>query len=120
MTSSQSIYNQGSGNIHVQASGTNIRVDVSVPHLVLTSLQKRLQVGPVRPDHDVDLLHPFRRTIPLVGRENDMDDLWEWLHSEARVSIRVIVGRAGAGKTRLALELMDRLTGSADWQAGFV
>ena len=36
-----------------------------------------------------------------------------------RVSIRVLTGRAGSGKTRLALELCDAAV-EQDWDAGFV
>ena len=63
-----------------------------------------------RPDDvrasDLWILQPKYRAIPLVGRERDLKDLREWLNSEPTISARLLVGRAGAGKTRLAFEFI--------------
>ena len=49
------------------------------------------------------------------------DNLWDWINSDTRVSARAVIGSAGAGKTRLAIETIERvareLTG---WRAGFL
>ncbi len=47
-----------------------------------------------------------------------MADLRRWLDEGAPVSVRVLVGAGGRGKTRLALELARAV--SQDWLAGFV
>jgi hypothetical protein len=44
--------------------------------------------------------------------------LKEWLASDRLISVRCITGRAGAGKTRLAIELCERAE-RAGWTAGF-
>jgi hypothetical protein len=63
-----------------------------------------------------------RRSVELVGREKDLESLWQWLHSDRPIAVRTLIGRAGAGKTRLALELMMRLSheSSGQWRSGFV
>src|SRR5260370_28409435 len=57
--------------------------------------------------------------VPLLGRECALDDLRCWLASDRDVSIRVLTGGAGRGKTRLALELV-REASQEGWLAGFV
>ena len=69
---------------------------------------------------DLWIIEAKYRSIDLVGREAEMDALWQWLHGEEPVSVRLITGDAGAGKTRLAFEIIWRLAiaeGDA-WQAG--
>lgn len=69
---------------------------------------------------DLTLLEAKQRAIPLLGRETDFASLWSWLQSRERISARLLIGRAGAGKTRLAFELIWRVArelGDA-WQAG--
>ncbi|HQK00655.1 MAG TPA: tetratricopeptide repeat protein [Verrucomicrobiota bacterium] len=69
---------------------------------------------------DLWIIEAKYRSIDLVGREAEMDALWQWVHGEKPVSVRLITGDAGAGKTRLAFELIWRLAieeGDA-WQAG--
>ena len=82
------------------------------------------QHGRVKQDAltETDLLNPYRRAIALVGREADMQSLWDWLHSPRPISVRTIAGRAGAGKTRAAIELIERLNTDrpGQWWAGFV
>jgi hypothetical protein len=70
----------------------------------------------------VDLLNPYRRAIPLAGRERDLASLWQWLDSPRPVAVRTLTGRAGAGKTRIAIELIEQLNSQrpGKWWAGFV
>lgn len=67
------------------------------------------------------LLAPQARTTPFVGRDAEMKRLGGWLESttSAPVSVAVVAGAAGAGKTRLALELVEHAATSG-WTAGFV
>ena len=68
---------------------------------------------------EIDVIRPFTRAIELVGRDDELDALWAWLRSDSPVSVRVLTGDAGLGKTRLALELVDR-AGEEGWSAGFL
>jgi len=65
------------------------------------------------------LLSPYARSIPLAGRESDLEDLQGWLKSGRLISVRVITAAAGAGKTRLALELCEAAVRDG-WEAGFL
>jgi ABC-type transport system involved in cytochrome c biogenesis ATPase subunit len=72
--------------------------------------------------NELDLLDPFRRSIEHLGREQDMATLWGWLHASGKpVTVRVVTGRAGAGKTRMAVEIITRLEQEepGQWHAGF-
>jgi len=85
----------------------------------------RLRLEPLRPpaslttESELDILRAENRVIPVVGRERDLASLRAWLATPAPVSIRVLTGPAGAGKTRLAIQLIEELAGS-DWHAGFL
>src|SRR5229473_7212861 len=92
---------EGSGNIIVQAAGDGIHVNVGQPHLTL--IQPANRAPQIRTE--IDLLNPYGRAFGLVGREGDMNSLWDWLHSDRRIAVRILTGRAGAGKTRAAIEL---------------
>lgn len=106
---------EGHHNIIVQAAGDGIHVDINRPHLVLGrphALQR-----PIR--SKLDLLNPFRRSVPLIGRENELAELEAWLQSDQRISVRCLIGRPYSGKTRLAVELCARME-ERGWYAGFV
>ena len=63
------------------------------------------------------------KTAPsdLVGRDQQKEDLWEWINSDPRVSARAVIGSAGTGKTRLAIETIERVTRELpDWSVGFL
>ena len=68
---------------------------------------------------EFDLLKPYARALEMVGREDEQRSLRDWLTSGDQLSIRVLTGEGGSGKTRLALDLCDNLPGE-DWQAGFL
>ncbi len=109
----------GSDHIVIQVVGNDNQVNAQgKPHLTLTT--HRARRGP--PTEELHLLDPFRRTIELVGREADMTSLWTWLHSDRDIAVRTIIGRAGAGKTRIAVELIHRLAHDEPnaWHAGFL
>jgi hypothetical protein len=66
-----------------------------------------------------DLVTTYTRSIDLIGREDEKAALWSWLNNGASISVRVLVGSAGRGKTRLALELCETAAATG-WRAGFV
>lgn len=67
----------------------------------------------------VELLRPQNPNgIPLVGREQELASLQDWLNAPTSISIRCLIGRGGSGKTRLAIELLRSLP--KYWRAGFV
>ena len=82
------------------------RLHVSVP-----------QAKPYAPERELEILRAENRSIPVVGRDQDLADLRAWLAEPGPFSVRILTGPAGAGKTRLAIEFMDGLTG---WDAGFL
>jgi hypothetical protein len=71
-----------------------------------------------RPRDERELLLTELRATTLVGREADLVALKAWLDSPRGISARCITGQAGAGKTRLALELCERAE-QAGWAVGF-
>ena len=91
------------------------------PHLFITPLPPT-RPAPTEPAKDeASLLRPVIEATDFVGRESLLADFVAWAnaHEEQRpVSVRVIHGGAGVGKTRFGRELCRAL--GPDWQAGFV
>lgn len=79
----------------------------------------RLHLHPVGCTRPFDLLVPEQRGLTLVGREEELAALTDWLDAPGGFSVRCIVGRPGTGKTRLALELCERAE-ARGWSAGFL
>lgn len=110
----------GNDNIIVQASGSgvNVTVEPGRPFLRLTQYERRTKLA-VRDNLEASLLSAYRTdVVPLIGREREMSALRHWLDNPMPVSIRVLVGTGGRGKTRLALELA-RAISNKGWLAGF-
>jgi len=106
---------QGNQNIAVQIVGDGNQVHVNAPCLSLV----RYGALKVRDGEIIGHLYPRARAIPLYGRIDELSGLESWANSPAPISIRVQIGGGGSGKTRLAMELCDRLADSG-WDAGFV
>lgn len=104
---------RGNQSILVQILGDDNRVDINRPHLSL------VRYGKLAARDTIGLLYAQARAIPLFGREETLRGLEAWANSTSPISIRVIVGGGGSGKTRLAMELCDRLA-DAGWDAGFI
>jgi hypothetical protein len=66
----------------------------------------------------LDLLRPECCPLPLLGRTEELAMLEAWLAGASPVSVHRVVGRAGIGKTRLAIELCRRALAQG-WSAGF-
>jgi tetratricopeptide (TPR) repeat protein len=82
--------------------------------------------GPVRPGdppRELDLFAPDAEALPLIGREPELAALRAWLDDPRDLSVHGLIGQAGSGKTRLALELcraVDPADGTGAWRAAFV
>jgi hypothetical protein len=64
------------------------------------------------------LLRVDLRATTLVGRDGEMASLRAWLADTRPVLVRCMTGRAGAGKTRLGVELCEWAEREG-WTAGF-
>jgi len=49
--------------------------------------------------------------VPFHGRERDLDDLMSWVAGTDPIKVRLITGPGGMGKTRLMIEVCNRLAG---------
>ena len=113
----------GNGNFIVQIQGDGNSIVTGLPHLELTrrhGIARRIEIDPgTGKPREADVVRPFTRSIELVGRETELDDLRAWLRKESAISVRVLTGSAGYGKTRLALELIEEMAPQG-WCAGFL
>ncbi len=62
--------------------------------------------------HPAALLDPARAVVPFLGRTQELDELHAWADGAAPISLRLVIGPAGFGKTRLAQEFGSHLTES--------
>src|SRR5262249_36462127 len=65
-----------------------------------------------------ELLVAAHGVVPFLGRDAELDALSAWCERDGRVSVRVLTGQAGTGKSRLAAQLCARLL-ARGWDAGF-
>jgi tetratricopeptide (TPR) repeat protein len=111
----------GNDNIVVQASGSGVSVTIEArtqPQLRLTRYVNQTKLE-IQRDSETAWLSAYRTdVVPLIGRESAKDELKAWLNRDAPVSIRVLVGAGGRGKTRLALEVAREIS-EEGWLAGF-
>ena len=119
----------GAGSVIVQIVGDGNAVSPGLPYLELaryTGLYGRIRNDPeIDGPNEIDLIRPFSRAIELVGREAELASLRNWLKDDSMISVRVLTGGAGLGKTRLALELVREAAGgdspqTSGWCAGFL
>ena len=64
-----------------------------------------------------DLLRPRHAVVPFVPRGDLLEQVMRWRESDARLSVLVLVGGGGFGKTRTALEICCSAE-DAGWTAG--
>ncbi|MGP3955317.1 tetratricopeptide repeat protein [Nonomuraea sp. 3N208] len=89
------------------------------PSVILPAL-----LSPAREDRPADcpdwrLLMPRHAVVPFLGRAEELARLREWADEPGALSIAVLSGRRGTGRTRLAGELCEVLA-RAGWDAGFL
>jgi Tetratricopeptide repeat len=107
----------GERGIGVQISGDSNTVTVYAGRAELSLVRKHLRR--TEPQTELQLLRVDLRATTLVGRDAEQSALQGWLTSDLPVSVRCITGRAGSGKTRLAIELCEHAE-KAGWTVGFV
>jgi glycosyltransferase involved in cell wall biosynthesis/translation initiation factor 2B subunit (eIF-2B alpha/beta/delta family) len=107
---------------HVKTSTANENENINSSSVQLkTSL---LQIPDTKSVGKLTISHLLRAEEALVpfeqSREPDLEALKEWLEATDYLhSVRLITGDGGSGKTRLALELCNKLPNS-EWHSGFL
>jgi tetratricopeptide (TPR) repeat protein len=98
---------------------TGARIDVGIVSVELGALVGSLH--PRRPDRlsPASLLRAEAETVPFRGREAELADLTRWCTSTEEISVRLLTGAGGQGKTRFARQLTRRCT-EMGWVAGFL
>ncbi len=91
-----------------------VSVEVPDPPLKLPELRWRPDRSPPGA-----LLRAEYGVVPFHFRQTEVEDLEDWCRSGDDLGIRLYTGAGGMGKTRLALELCQRLRADG-WQAGLV
>ncbi len=108
----------------IQILGDNAVIGFS-PSLGLSPPRRQRPAQTSASADEAVLLVYSEEATAFVGRHKLLDEFitWATTHDPAHpVSVRVLTGNAGAGKTRFAMELCRALgqIQSAAWQAGFV
>ena len=98
---------------------TGGRTDVDIVSVELGALVGSLH--PRRPGRlsPAILLRAEAETVPFRGRVTELADLTRWCTSPDDISVRLLTGAGGQGKTRLARQLTRRCT-EMGWVAGFL
>ncbi|MGI5283697.1 tetratricopeptide repeat protein [Nonomuraea polychroma] len=99
------------GRLETVAEGD---ASVILPHLLRPA---REDLPPDCPDWR--LLAPRHAVVPFLGREEELARLRKWAGEPTALSIAVLSGRGGTGRTRLAATLCEELV-RAGWDAGFL
>jgi KAP family P-loop domain len=64
-----------------------------------------------QPTKPSELLDPLLAVVPFMGRQAELSRLHDWCLSSSEAQVLHLAAPAGFGKTRLAIELMRRLSG---------
>jgi tetratricopeptide (TPR) repeat protein len=109
----------GPGAIAVQITGDhNVVMLAGEARLCMESRHARR----TEPRNLRELMWTQVRALDRVGREEELAALRRWMAAtrpDRDISVHCLTGRAGAGKTRLAIELCEWAE-QAGWSAGFV
>jgi hypothetical protein len=85
---------------------------------------RRRRPAPGELPRELDLLVPEAGKLPLIGRKDLLAELQAWIDGEVDISVHALIGRAGSGKTRLALEFCLKIDSDPNaeggWLAGFL
>ncbi|MBF8193724.1 ATP-binding protein, partial [Nonomuraea sp. K274] len=99
------------GRLETVAGGES---SVILPDLLIPAREQPPQDCP-----DWRLLLPRHAVVPFLGRQEELAELREWAADATPLSVAVLTGRSGTGKTRLAGELCEELA-EAGWDTGFL
>jgi hypothetical protein len=112
----------GDGNTVTAAFGhTGVRLPLE--RRQVRAPDRRRPPRPGEPPRELDIFAPAAGALPLLGRDADLEALRAWLDDHADLSVHALIGEAGSGKTRLALELcrlVDPPGNTGAWRAAFV
>jgi tetratricopeptide (TPR) repeat protein len=119
----RSVIVTGDGNVVALSFGdTGIRLPLRRKQFPPPERRRRPAAG--EPPRELDLLVPEAGKLPLIGRKDLFSELQAWLDDEVDISVHAVIGRAGTGKTRLALEFCGAIDrdpdGHGEWIAGFL
>lgn len=109
----------GAGAVAAQIVGDNnaLTIIAAGTELVLDPKQRRANKRP--PKIERELLMTEWRATTLVGRRPELDSFKAWRDDPAPAAMRCLTGKAGSGKTRLAIEACEEAE-KDDWAAGFL
>jgi tetratricopeptide (TPR) repeat protein len=82
-------------------------------------VEARPHSGPVVGNPVAGLLDPHIAVVPFAGRESELRRLTSWCVDDQTGRIRLVTGGGGVGKTRLALQLVQKLT-DLGWRCEWV
>lgn len=106
-------------NIVVQIEGDQNTVQIGPrPKLLLTRFVAQRRISAGKAVSELLQLSPYTLSTTLVGRDAELADLDRFLHSTESISVRVLTGDGGSGKTRLALHLCEQMADQG-WLTGF-
>jgi tetratricopeptide (TPR) repeat protein len=120
---SRSVIVTGDGNnVALTLGDTGVKLPLRRKQFPPPERRRRPREG--EPPRDLDLLHPEAGKLPLIGRNDLVAELQAWLDDDTDLSVYALIGRAGTGKTRLALEFCQAIdsdpSGEGEWIAGFL
>ncbi|MEE9320152.1 MAG: SEL1-like repeat protein [Granulosicoccus sp.] len=96
------------------------RMGAGVDQLVHESTREATQQPRLEPpDKSESFSHFAQRTLDVLGRDAEQQQLCEFLNAGSGFRWLQLAGEAGQGKSRLALELVDEAKG-LDWAAGWL
>lgn len=119
----QSIIVTGDGN-HVRLTFGDSGVVLPLRRAQFRPPERRRQPVQDQRPRELSILAFDAGKLPFVGRENLFMELRAWLDDVPDISVHAVTGRAGTGKTRLALEFCRAIDGDpggkGPWLAGFL
>jgi len=109
----RSVNAKQSNGVFISGDGNNVSISYGPTEARLTI--------PFKPNsltsNIASLLSWQSQLTQLIGRNETVEELLQWANSGPCISLKLIYGEGGVGKTRLAFELANRLHGQ-DWEAG--
>jgi tetratricopeptide (TPR) repeat protein len=68
----------------------------------------------------LDFLNVYKCPLRLIGRKKEFDNYLSWLNDNQNISVRLLIGSAGSGKTKFATELLLSCEYLNNWECGFL